>query len=54
MSAGIRIMVVDDEADLARIVRMYLESWQFEVEAFTDPIEALARFRRTLLYSQLS
>jgi CheY-like chemotaxis protein len=40
-----RIMVVDDEPDLLRMVELYLRSWKFEVDSFTNPIEALAHFQ---------
>jgi CheY-like chemotaxis protein len=40
-----RIMVVDDEQDLLRMVEMYLKSWKFEVDGFTDPVAALAFFQ---------
>jgi len=46
MQGSHRILVVDDEQDLLRIVEMYLKSWNFEVDSFTDPIEALAFFKR--------
>ncbi len=46
MSGSHRILVVDDEPDLLRLVAMYLESWNFEVKGFTSPIEALAYFQR--------
>jgi hypothetical protein len=37
-------MVVDDELDLLRMVEMYLKAWTFEVDAFSDPVEALSFF----------
>lgn len=45
MSANCRIMVVDDEPDLLRMVEMYLKSWKFDVIAFTSPIKALGYFQ---------
>jgi two-component system C4-dicarboxylate transport response regulator DctD len=39
-----RVMLVDDEADIVYILRKGLALKGFEVHAFTDPGEALARF----------
>jgi DNA-binding NtrC family response regulator len=41
MSSSHRIMIVDDEPDLLRMVEMYLKAWKFDVDGFTDPIKAL-------------
>lgn len=46
MSVNHRIMVVDDEPDLLRMVELYLKAWRFEVDTFISPIEALARFQK--------
>jgi two-component system response regulator ChvI len=46
MTGGHRILVVDDEYDLTRITEMYLKSWNFEVDSFTDPIKALEHFQK--------
>ena len=46
MSGSHRIMVVDDELDLLRMVEMYLKAWNFEVDAFSDPIDALGFFQK--------
>ena len=46
MSSSCRILVVDDERDLVRMVELYLKSWRFEVDAFTDPVQALAFFEK--------
>lgn len=40
-----RIMIVDDEPDLLKIVEMYLRSWGFEIDAFSDPVTALGYFQ---------
>lgn len=40
-------MVVDDEPDLLKMVEMYLKSWKFEVDGFTDPVAALAFFQKS-------
>src|SRR5688572_18467070 len=45
MAAG-RIMVVDDEPDLLKMVEAYLKAWHFEVDGFTDPVQALAYFQK--------
>ena len=39
-----RILVVDDDHDNALVIKMILECDGFEVDMFTDPKEALARF----------
>jgi DNA-binding NtrC family response regulator len=41
-----RILVVDDEPDLLKMVEMYLKAWHFEVDGFTDPVHALAYFQK--------
>ena len=38
-------MLVDDEYDIIRLVRMVLESKGFLVDAYTDPILALSNFK---------
>jgi DNA-binding NtrC family response regulator len=38
-------MVVEDEPDILRLVEIYLTRWGFLVDAFTDPINALAHFK---------
>ena len=40
-----RILVVDDEKDIASVCQMILEDAGFEVDMFTDPIVALTNFR---------
>jgi len=42
----IRILVVDDEADVASTVKMGLERDGFAVDAFTDPQTALDHFKQ--------
>ncbi len=39
-----RLLLVDDEAPLAELLKKYLERLGYEVEAFTTPEAALARF----------
>lgn len=40
-----RVLVVDDEADIARVLKMSLGKEGYQVDAFSDPGEALARFK---------
>ena len=40
-----RILIVDDEADITTALKMYLEVQGFQVDAFTDPVNALAQFK---------
>ena len=41
-----RILLVDDEADVLASVKRGLEMRGFEVDAFEDPVKALQQFRR--------
>lgn len=45
MSGNHRIMVVDDEVDLLRVVELSLKRCGFEVETFTNPYRALEYFK---------
>ena len=40
-----RILIVDDESDITTALKMYLELQGFQVDAFTDPANALAQFK---------
>jgi len=40
-----RILIVDDESDITTALKMYLEIQGFHVDAYTDPANALARFK---------
>jgi DNA-binding NtrC family response regulator len=40
-----RIMVVDDEFDIAMIVRKYLEKWGYNVDTFSNPLYAYQVFK---------
>ncbi len=40
-----RIMVVDDNPSIVENLRLLLECENFEVEAYTDPLEALERLK---------
>ena len=41
-----RILVTDDEQDIAEVFRIALEQNGFEVDTFTDPIDALSNFKK--------
>jgi two-component system response regulator ChvI len=43
-----RILLVDDERDITRLVRMVLENNGFVVDAYTDPTVALFNFKPRL------
>jgi DNA-binding response OmpR family regulator len=40
-----KILIVDDEADITTALKVYLEIQGFHVDAFTDPVNALAQFK---------
>jgi len=40
-----RILIIDDEPDIAIMLRMVLEQSGFEVDSYTDPISAYHNFR---------
>jgi DNA-binding response OmpR family regulator len=40
-----RLIIVDDEPDIASVLKMGLESHGFTVDAFNEPEEALANFK---------
>ena len=42
----VRIMAVDDEPDILKIVEMSLGKWGYAVDGFTDPVKALDSFRK--------
>lgn len=45
-------MIIDDEPDLLRMIERYLRAWNFEVDGFTNPIEAFEYFKNnTTLFS---
>jgi DNA-binding NtrC family response regulator len=46
MSDVPRIMVVEDEEDLLKMVEIYLRRWGFTVDGFTSPTEALEHFEK--------
>lgn len=43
-----RILLVDDEYDITRLVRMVLENSGFVVDVYTDPTLALSNFKPNL------
>ena len=38
-------MVIDDEYDIAHVVRKHLENWGYSVDTFTDPMFAFQMFK---------
>ncbi|HEU0047992.1 MAG TPA: response regulator [Nitrososphaera sp.] len=40
-------MVVDDEIDILTIIRRILEKWEFEVDTFSNPLNAHEVFKNT-------
>lgn len=45
MASEHRIMIVDDEIDILTIVRRILEKWAFEVDTFSNPLNAYEVFK---------
>src|SRR5438093_10754936 len=43
-----RILIVDDEKDVARNLKMILEKYGFDIDSFTDPAVALEQFKPSL------
>lgn len=41
-----RILLVDDEPDIATVMKLGLEKEGFEVDAFTEPLKALEHFKK--------
>lgn len=41
-----RILIVDDEPDIATLMKLGLEKHGFEVEAFTEPLKALENYKK--------
>jgi DNA-binding response OmpR family regulator len=44
-SFAVRILIVDDDPDITSLFRIGLEDSGFEVHAYNDPLEALAKFK---------
>jgi len=40
-----KILIVDDEPDITLSLKVYLEQQGFQADAFTDPVDALAKFK---------
>lgn len=43
--ARARVLVVDDEPDITKVIKAGLESAGFKVDAFNDPYQALSHFK---------
>jgi DNA-binding response OmpR family regulator len=43
---GKNILIVDDESDIANLFKIFLESNGYDVDAYTNPIDALNNFRK--------
>jgi DNA-binding response OmpR family regulator len=41
-----KIMIVDDDYDIANLFKVFLECNEFEVDSYTNPVEALNNFRK--------
>ena len=41
----LRILIVDDESDITTALKMYLELQGFQIDAFTNPADALTQFK---------
>jgi CheY-like chemotaxis protein len=46
MQNSLGIMLVEDDLDLLDMVGRYLKQWNFAVDPFNDPLEALAQFEK--------
>ena len=44
-SSALRILIVDDDPDITSLFTIGLEDSGFEVHAYNDPLEALAKFK---------
>jgi len=45
-----KILIVDDEPDVSLALKVYLEQQGFQVDAFTDPSDALAQFKASFYH----
>ncbi len=41
----LKILIVDDESDITTALKMYLELQGFQIDAFTNPADALTQFK---------
>jgi DNA-binding response OmpR family regulator len=46
-----RIMIVDDDHDIANLFKVFLECNGYDVDAYTNPIDALNNFRKQRNYN---
>jgi CheY-like chemotaxis protein len=46
LQPSLRILALDDEVDIANSIKIGLEHRGFQVDAFTDPAQALSRYVR--------
>ena len=45
---GKRILIIDDDEDITNLFQTFLEYDGYKVDAFTDPIDALYSFRKSM------
>src|SRR5918999_2560188 len=45
-----RILIIDDDIDINNLFKLFLEYDGYNVDAFTDPIDALYFFRKNVYY----
>src|SRR5688500_2115286 len=45
---GKRILIIDDDEDISNLFKLFLEYDGYNVDAFTDPIDALYFFRKNV------
>jgi DNA-binding response OmpR family regulator len=45
---GKNILIVDDDEDLINLYETFLKFDGYEVDAFTDPVDALSSFKKML------
>jgi DNA-binding response OmpR family regulator len=43
---NIKIMIIDDDVDITNLFEIYLESNGYNVDAYTNPVEAFNNFRK--------
>jgi CheY-like chemotaxis protein len=44
-AAAVRIIELDDEPDILRVVELSLRRWGYDVKSLTDPVVALEQFK---------
>ena len=45
---GKRILIIDDDEDISNLFKLFLEYDGYNIDAFTDPIDALYSFRKNV------